>query len=111
MRPPSNVEFVFCYFKSGSASFFFHLLDGPSEEGVHSIKGGRTILGRIFAYQERTGASLKEIQEMPYIQFVLSMADAPGVDYDAKKDKEKTSDTINPGTQDEQLSALAGFLG
>jgi len=48
---------------------------------------------------------------MPYIQFVLSMADAPGVDYDAKKDKEKTSDTINPGTQDEQLSALAGFLG
>lgn len=54
----------------------------------YTFVGGKTIIGRIFAYQEKTGMSYKEIMKMSYIVFVLGMLDAPQIDYDSKKDKE-----------------------
>jgi len=65
--------------------------------GQHTIKGGRTILGKIFAYQERTSASLNEINNMPYIQFVIGMLDAPSIDWEKKKEKkiETAEDEVN----------------
>lgn len=60
-------------------------MDAPTKVGQHDIKGGKTILGKLFAYQEKTGMTPKEIGKLPYIQFVLGMIDAPQVDYDTKK--------------------------
>jgi hypothetical protein len=44
---------------------------------------------------------------MPYIQFVIGMADAPQIDYEAKEKDE----TITPKNAQEESSALRGFLG
>ena len=59
----------------------------------YDFVGGKTIIGRVFAYQEKTGMSYKEIMKMPYIVFVLGMLDAPQIDYDTKKTKEKKLDS------------------
>ncbi len=68
-------------------------------ENEYSIKGGRTILGRIFSYQEKTGMSPKQILELPYIQFVISMLDAPSIDYNKKKDKKVNNEELTAGDQ------------
>lgn len=45
---------------------------------------------------------------MPYIQFVIGMADAPQIDYETKKSKEE----INiPKNAQEESASLRGFLG
>lgn len=71
------------------ASFFFELLEKPKDKGQYSIIGGKTILGRIFQYQEKTGMNYNDILELPYITFVLGMADAPQIDYDTKIETKK----------------------
>ena len=58
-------------------------------------------MGRLFSYQERTGASLHEIMNMPYIQFIIGMVDCPHIDYDTKK--EINSVSLTAEQQAEQL--------
>lgn len=50
--------------------------------------------------------SINEIMKIPYIMFVLGMADAPSIDYETKKEEEQ----ILNGAQ-EQANALKSFLG
>lgn len=78
----------------------------------YTIKGGRTILGRIFAYQEKTGMPPNEILKMPYIQFVLGMLDAPQVDYESKK-KTKDKKDINRETMtdEDEIASVMLALG
>ena len=75
--------------------------------GSYAVKGGKTILGRIFAYQEKTGTPYNEVLELPWITFVLSMLDAPSIDYDSKKKEEKTN---TPKTAKEEADALRGLF-
>jgi len=65
------------------------------------------IFGKIFQYQEKTGMSIKDIMKIPYIMFVLGMADAPQVDYESKKDKKTTT----PKTAEDEIAAISGALG
>jgi hypothetical protein len=81
-------------------------LEIPESKGQHAIKGGKTIIGKLFAYQERTGASLKDTLNTPYIMFVLGMLDAPSIDYGDKKSKEN-----KPSTAADEISAITGALG
>ena len=69
------------------------------------ITGGKTIIGRIFSYQEKTGMTIKEILEMPYIMFILGVLDAPAIDYEDKKEKVHV-----PKTEKEEINALVNFL-
>lgn len=62
-------------------------MERPKTKGDCDIIGGKTILGKIFQYQEKTGMSYDEVLKLPYITFVLGMADAPQIDYDSKKEK------------------------
>ena len=75
----------------------------------YSVKGGRTILGKIFSYQEKTGMPIKEILKIPYIQFVIGMLDAPSIDYDKEEENEEEK-IIRPKTAQEEMNALAGAL-
>lgn len=77
-------------------------------EGQYPIKGGKTFLGKLFAYQERTGMSVKQIMKMPYILFVIGMLDAPSIDYDEKKKKKKTKG--NKNTVQKELDIVANAL-
>ena len=77
-------------------------------EGQYTIKGGKTILGKIFAYQEKTGQSVHEILRMPYVQFVLSMLDVPTVDYASKGTKK--DNVKKPQTQEEEINLIAAAL-
>lgn len=81
-------------------------MDLDNETRSYSVKGGKTFLGALFQYQERTGASLKEIKKLPYIQFIIGMVDAPSIDYEKKTKKEKTEIS----DKQEEINALAGFL-
>lgn len=67
----------------------FGILDAPVPKGSYDTKGGVTIFGKIFAYQEKSGSSYKSIMQMPYIQFVGAAIDAPQVDYEGGKEKKK----------------------
>lgn len=62
-------------------------MEAPNDKRSYDTKGGKTILGKIFAYQEKTGMPYNEIMNLPYIIFVIGMLDAPQVDYESKKDK------------------------
>lgn len=75
-------------------------------EGSYAVKGGKTILGKIFQYQEKTGMPVKDIMKLPYIFFVIGMLDAPAIDYDKKKQK-----TYTPETGKDEINAFMGFLG
>lgn len=81
-------------------------MEKPKNAGSHDIVGGKTILGKIFQYQEKTGMSYNDILKLPYIVFVLCMADAPQVDYDSKKDKKKV-----PETQQDEVNSVLAALG
>lgn len=82
-------------------------MDIDKSERQYTVKGGRTILGRLFEYQKETGASLKDIMKMPYIHFALSMMDAPYID----TDKKKTDATVKKAeTEEDQLKALQSFF-
>lgn len=83
-------------------------MEADKSPGKYLVKGGNTILGRIFAYQERTGAAIKDIMSMPYIQFVIGMADAPQIDYETK---DKKDETFTPKNAQEESTSLRGFLG
>lgn len=72
----------------------------------YTIKGGHTILGRIFEYQKETGLSPESIMKLPYIFFVISMADAPQIDYETKDKKT----VIEPKTQEEEIAALTAIF-
>lgn len=78
-------------------------METPKTEGQYAVKGGKTIIGKIFSYQEKTGMSIREIMEIPYILFVLGMLDAPCIDYDKKKEE-----IIVPKTAAEEIAAITG---
>jgi hypothetical protein len=80
-------------------------LEIDESSGQYVVKGGKTILGRIFAYQEKTGMSLKEVLKMPYIMFVISMLDAPSIDYESKKRK-----TNSLKDADAEMALISGAL-
>ena len=75
--------------------------------GQYAVKGGQTILGRIFAYQEKTGMSVNEILKIPYIMFVIGMLDAPSIDYEKKKNEK----IITPKNAASEIAAITGALG
>lgn len=77
-------------------------MEVDKKQRKYTVKGGKTILGRLFQYQERTGMSVNEILKLPYIMFVIGMADAPSIDYDTEE-KQKTSE---PKTQEEEINAF-----
>ena len=74
----------------------------------YAVSGGKTIIGKIFAYQEKTGMPIQEIMKMPYIMFIIGMLDAPSIDYDKENKKEKE---IQPETANDEAASLTGFLG
>lgn len=78
------------------------------DENKYTVKGGNTFLGKMFSYQERTGMSPKDILKLPYIQFVIGMLDAPQIDYESKKEKNKDKKNMTP---EEELAVIAGALG
>jgi hypothetical protein len=80
-------------------------LESSKSKGQHTVIGGKTILGKIFTYQEKTGMKYQDIMKLPYIAFVIGMMDAPQIDYDSKKEQE-----IKPKTVDDEASALVGCL-
>ena len=70
-------------------------------KGKYSITGGKTIIGKIFSYQEKTGMSYFDILKLPYITFTLGMLDAPQIDYDSdKKDTKQKSDNFGTKLSD-----------
>ena len=79
-------------------------MDINKEDGQYTVKGGKTIIGKIHEYQKNTGASLRETLDLPYIFFVLSMADAPYLDKKEEKKKVKTKGQAS--TLDEELEIL-----
>ncbi len=79
------------------------------DERKYTIKGGKTFLGRLFAYQEKTGMSPKEIMKIPYILFVIGMLDAPSIDYDKKNSKKKKKKS--PKTAKGEVNAVINALG
>jgi len=81
-------------------------LEIDNKGGQHAIKGGKTFLGRLFAYQEKTGMGIKEIMKLPYILFVIGMLDAPSIDYESKKTKEYNT----PNTAEEEINAVTNAL-
>jgi hypothetical protein len=85
-------------------------LEIDKSKGQYAVKGGRTIIGRIFAYQEKTGMSIKEILKLPYVMFVIGMLDAPAIDYESKEEKEKDT-LISPKDANSEINALIGALG
>lgn len=72
----------------------------------YTVKGGKTILGSLFSYQERTGMALSGILRLPYIYFVLGMIDAPYIEYDELEKEE----VHTPKTVEEEISSLTNFL-
>jgi len=79
-------------------------LESPESERQYNIIGGKTILGKIFTYQEKTGMPYKEILKLPYIAFVIGMLDAPQIDYKSKKVKKTDSAS-------DQIAAFHGAFG
>lgn len=65
-------------------------MERDTESGQYSYKGGVTIAGKLFAYQEKTGSSIETILKMPYILFVLGGLDAPSLDTENKENKAQT---------------------
>lgn len=83
-------------------------MEFDNSSGQHAVKGANTILGKVFAYQEKTGMPPEQIMKLPYVMFVIGMLDAPSVNYNDKKDEEKTN---KPKTAGEEMNAVAGLLG
>lgn len=73
----------------------------------YTITGGKTIIGKIFSYQEKTGMSPAEIMKLPYIMFVLGMYDAPQIDYSSKDEKKKPK---TPETMADEIALVTGAL-
>ena len=81
-------------------------METPKDAGKYTVKGGRTFIGRMFQYQEKTGMTPKQIGQLPYIMFVLGMLDAPQIDM-----KEKNEDsTSTPKDAEAEVNALLGFF-
>jgi len=85
-------------------------LEFNHEEGPYLVKGGKTIIGRIFQYQEKTGMTPAQILKLPYIQFVLGMLDAPSIDYSSKKEKATKPKVNTPKTADDEINAVIAAL-
>lgn len=80
-------------------------MENVKSKKQYSVIGGKTILGKIFAYQKETGMSVKNIMKLPYIMFVIGMLDAPQIDYENKREK------INePKTKEEEIAAMASIF-
>lgn len=73
----------------------------------YTITGGKTIIGKIFSYQEKTGMSPAEIMKLPYIMFVLGMYDAPQIDYSSKDENKKPK---TPKTIADEIALVTGAL-
>lgn len=52
--------------------------------------------------------SYDDILKLPYIVFVLGMADAPQIDYESKKDKKKEKEL---NTAQDEIGAITAALG
>jgi hypothetical protein len=83
-------------------------LEVDESTGQYPIKGGKTILGRLFAYQEKTGMPVKDIMKLPWIMFIIGMLDAPSIDYDGKKSKKESINT--PVDAAAEIAAFTGVL-
>ena len=83
-------------------------MEKPKTKGQHDIIGGKTILGKVFQYQEKTGMSYDDIMKLPYMIFVIGMADAPQVDYESKKETKKEN---RPSSAEEEINAISSILG
>lgn len=85
-------------------------METSTKERQYSIKGGRTIIGYIFAYQEKTGSSYQEVLKMPWLSLVIGMMDAPSIDYDSgsKEEKEKT---LKADTVEEEVANIQAIFG
>ena len=51
--------------------------------------------------------TVEQIMKLPYILFVVGMLDAPSIDFDNKKEKEKVN---TPKSADEEIAAITGAL-
>ena len=61
-------------------------------------------MGKVGAYQERTGESFDTIMKMPYLRLLIQSADFPSIDYDKKKGKNKVKkQKLGFGTPREKL--------
>ena len=98
------MEFVHYDYEIKWACFFFKLLENDTDQRQYAIKGGNTIMGYLFAYQEKTGMGIEQIMKTPWLMIVLGMMTAPSVDY--REGKSKNEKVTKPKTVDEQMNAL-----
>ena len=63
-------------------------------------------MGRLFAYQEKTGMGIEEIMRTPWLLIVLGMMDAPSIDYKEKKENK----IMKAESAEEQMNAAAAFF-
>lgn len=104
----SSIQHIHTYTEIERTRFFFNLLEVTETTNEYTITGGKTIIGKIFSYQEKTGMSPAEIMKLPYIMFVLGMYDAPQIDYSSKEDKNKKPKT--PKTIADEIALVTGAL-
>lgn len=78
-------------------------MEPSKDEKSYSIKGGKTIIGSIGAYQEKFGGSDIAILKMPYLMFILKMIDTPSIDYNSKKKKKVKKQASGFGTPISEL--------
>ena len=102
----SYIESISHYSEVKWTCFFFQLLEIDEDERKYSVKGGKTFLGKLFAYQEKTGMSPKQIMKIPYILFVIGMLDAPSIDYDDKKKKKSKTESVK-----QEINTVVNALG
>lgn len=82
-------------------------------EKKYVVKGGRTILGKIFTYQEKTGMSIGDILKLPYIFFVIGSLDSVQIDYEEtrKINKDEKNASKKEETAEEQMKKFANAFG
>lgn len=107
MRPLSFIQSVFYHSQIRRSRFFFGILENDKSKGKYTVKGGKTILGRIFSYQEKTGQDWESILDMPYIRIVIAMLDAPSIDYD----KDSNSKFISPDSAEDEVNLFLSAFG
>ena len=104
----TSIQHIRTYTETERTRFFFHLLEVTETTNEYTITGGKTIIGKIFSYQEKTGMSPAEIMKLPYIMFVLGMYDAPQIDYSSKDEKKKKPKP--PKTIADEIALVTGAL-
>ena len=99
----SHNEFIRHNLQIKRTCFFFHLLEISETE--QPIRGGKTWIGKLFSYQERTGLSIDKILKIPYIMLIVGMLDAPSIDFEKNK-----KEGVKIKTAQDEANAFLGFL-